>query len=441
MTKAKKAMLNQVRPKVGIGQVRPSNGLHQKRLAREVRFQWYGKLALSFAFLALVVLLFTLFARGATGFIATEVKLEVTYDAVVLGVTDGADIKHIPMGGYYLLMQQGLKKQFPEVVERKDKRELYGLVSMGATRDIRAALVKNPALLGSSKTLWLPASSPVDLYKKGKVDVSVAEIDRALSDQQLKWISTLEKQGAVRKTFNTRFFTAADSRQAEKAGFLGAIVGSLWTMLVCLALAFPLGVMTSVYLEEFARKNWFTDIIEVNINNLAAVPSIVFGLLGLSLYINVMHMPRSAPLVGGLTLALMILPVIIISTRTALKAVPDSIRQGALALGATKLQTIWHHTLPLAMPGVMTGTILGLARAIGETAPLLMIGMVAFVADVPRGVTDPSTVMPVQIYLWATSPEAGYVEKTAAGIMVLLVLLLAMNALAIYLRKKFEVRW
>jgi phosphate transport system permease protein len=415
--------------------------LHQRRLARESRFQWYGKCALGLALLALVVLLYTLIARGATGFFSTEVQLEITYDAAVLGTENADELKHIPMGGYYTLVQQALKNKFPDVLERKDRRELYALISMGATRDVRAALIEKPQLLGQKKSLWLPASSALDLYKKGKLDMSGEASDRALSDQQLSWIKSLENESAIRLGFNTRFFTAADSRQPEKAGFLGAMVGSFFTLMVCLALAFPLGVMTSVYLEEFARKNWFTDVIEVNINNLAAVPSIVFGLLGLSLYINVMHMPRSAPLVGGLTLALMILPVIIISTRTSLKAVPDSIRQGALALGATKLQTVWHHTLPLAMPGIMTGTILGLARAIGETAPLLMIGMVAFVADVPRGITDPATVMPVQVFLWATSPEAGFVEKTAAGIMVLLVLLLAMNALAIYLRKKFEVRW
>ncbi len=257
----------------------------------------------------------------------------------------------------------------------------------------------------------------------------------------MAWLKTLQEKGLLRTAFNRTFFMQGDSRSPEQAGFLGAMIGSALTLIVCLLVAFPLGVMTAVYLEEFARKSVFVDLIEVNINNLAAVPSIVFGLLGLAVYINVMGLPRSAPLVGGMTLALMILPVIIIATRAGLSSVPDSIRDAARALGASPLQVVWHHALPLAMPGIMTGTILGMARAIGETAPLLMIGMVAFVADLPTGFTSSATVMPVQIYLWASSPDAGFVEKTAAGILVLLVLLLAMNALAIYLRKKFEVRW
>lgn len=412
-----------------------------KRYAAERRFKLYGKLAMGFAVACLVALLVTLAVRGATGFFATDIELTITFDTDVLGIEDAADIKQVPMGSYYTLLQRGIKEKFPEVTSKSELRALYGLISLGGTRTLRNYLKENPAVIRQAVTLHVPASSRVDQFIKGQIDVDAPETERAISDAQIGWVNALDAAGNITLHFNTKFFTQADSRQPEQAGFLGAIVGSLWTMLVCFALAFPLGVGAAVYLQEFARKNWLTDLIEVNINNLAAVPSIVFGLLGLSLYIGFMHLPRSAPIVGGLTLALMILPVIIISTRTALAAVPDSIRQAALALGATKLQTTWHHVLPLSMPGIMTGTILGLARAIGETAPLLMIGMVAFVADIPGGITDPATVMPVQIFLWATSPEAGYVEKTAAGILVLLALLLCMNALAIYIRKKFEVRW
>lgn len=289
--------------------------------------------------------------------------------------------------------------------------------------------------------MWVSASSNADLYLKGVISEKVPESERNLTDQQIGWLKTLEQKKLARTIFNSTFFTQGDSRAPEQAGFLGAMIGSGLTLIICLLVVFPLGVMTAVYLEEFARKSKWVDIIEININNLAAVPSIVFGLLGLAVYINVMHLPRSAALVGGMTLALMVLPVIIIATRVALKSIPDSIRDAARALGASPIQVVWHHVLPLAMPGIMTGTILSMARAIGETAPLLMIGMVAFIVDLPMGFTSPATVMPVQIYLWASSPEIGFTQKTAAGILVLLVLLLLMNALAIILRKRFEVRW
>jgi phosphate transport system permease protein len=280
---------------------------------------------------------------------------------------------------------------------------------------------------------WVAASNVMDAQIKGEITDP--------DTPTYHYVQTLKEAGKTRLVFNPTFFSEADSRSPSRAGFLGAILGSIFTMAICLMVAFPLGVMTAVYLEEFAPKNRLTDIIEVNINNLAAVPSIVFGLLGLAVFLHFFDLPRSAPVVGGLTLALMTLPVIIISTRVALKAIPDSIRQAALALGATRLQAVTQHVIPLAIPGIMTGTILGAARALGETAPLLMIGMVAFIADVPQGFTDPATVMPVQIYIWASSPESGFVEKTSAGILTLLVFLLLMNATAIYIRKKFEVRW
>jgi phosphate transport system permease protein len=276
---------------------------------------------------------------------------------------------------------------------------------------------------------------------KGHIDRSVPEIARRISDLQLSWIDTLSDQGRIRKQFNTAFFTNGDSREPELAGIRGALVGSFYTLIVTLLLSFPIGVASAVYLEEFAPKNRLTDIIEVNINNLAAVPSIVFGLLGLAVFLNFAGLPRSAPVVGGLVLTLMTLPTIIISGRAALKSVPPSIREGALGIGASKTQMVMHHVLPLALPGMLTGTIIGMAQALGETAPLLMIGMVAFIVDVPGGFTDPSTVLPVQIFLWADSPERAFVERTSAAIIVLLGFLIVMNATAVFLRKRFERRW
>jgi phosphate transport system permease protein len=267
------------------------------------------------------------------------------------------------------------------------------------------------------------------------------ESDRRIKDNQLAWIHDLQEQSRVEKRFNTTFFSAGDSREPELSGIKGAAAGSFFTLLICLAIAFPVGVAAAVYLEEFAPKNRWTDLIEVNINNLAAVPSIVFGLLGLAVFINFFGLPRSVPLVGGLVLALMTLPTIIIASRAALKSVPPSIREAALGIGASPMQTITHHVLPLALPGMLTGTIIGMAQALGETAPLLMIGMVAFIVDIPGSVMDPSAVLPVQIYLWADSPERAFVERTSAAIMVLLAFLISMNLLAVWLRKKFERRW
>ncbi len=269
----------------------------------------------------------------------------------------------------------------------------------------------------------------------------VPEDSRRLTDKQIGWLWTLEQRGKTELVFNTTLFSSGDSREPELAGIWGAAVGSFWTLLVTLSLSFPIGVMAAVYLEEFAPKNRWTDIIEVNINNLAAVPSIVFGLLGLALFLNFFGLPRSAPLVGGLVLTLMTLPTIIIASRAALKSVPPSIREAALGMGASRLQAMTHHVLPLALPGMLTGTIIGMAQALGETAPLLMIGMVAFIAEIPGGPTDPGTVLPVQIYLWADAPERAFVERTSAAIMVLLAFLITMNLSAVLLRKKFETRW
>jgi phosphate transport system permease protein len=279
------------------------------------------------------------------------------------------------------------------------------------------------------------------MFMKGHVDREAPETDRRIKDNQLAWLDRLQSEGRIEKRFNATFFTAGDSREPELAGIRSAVVGSLLTLMVTLALSFPIGVAAAVYLEEFAPQNRLTDIIEVNINNLAAVPSIVFGLLGLAVFINFFGIPRSAPLVGGLVLTLMTLPTIIIASRATLKSVPPSIREAALGIGASPMQTILYHVLPLAMPGMLTGTIIGMARALGESAPLLMIGMVAFIVDAPSGIFDPSTVLPVQIFLWADSPERAFVERTSAAIMVLLAFLIVMNALAVLLRKRFERRW
>ena len=310
---------------------------------------------------------------------------------------------------------------------------------------INGGLVKIDQVSGSeiSGEALLPLKSEADAASGDWQIVSYVtpESNRRVKDQEIAWISVLEEQGRIENRFNWSFFQTGDSREPEQAGILGAVVGSLFTLIVTLLISFPIGVLAATYLEEFAPKNRWTDLIEVNINNLAAVPSIVFGLLGLAVFLNVFGMPRSAPVVGGMVLALMTLPTIIIASRAALKSVPPSIRQAALGMGASRLQTVTHHVLPLAMPGILTGTIIGMAQALGETAPLLMIGMVAFIVDVPGGFTDPATVMPVQIYLWADSPERAFVAKTSAAIMVLLAFLILMNALAVLLRKRFERRW
>jgi phosphate transport system permease protein len=302
-------------------------------------------------------------------------------------------------------------------------------------------VVENPDLIGSRQTVWLPASDEVDQLTKGVIPRDVPESQRRVSDLQLAWIDELAADGVLEQRLNIDFFTRANSQEPEVAGVWGAVVGSFYTMAVTLALAFPVAVGSAVYLEEFAPKNVWTDLLEVVINNLAAVPSIIFGLLGLAIFLNFLRLPRSTPLVGGMVLALMILPVIIISSRAALKAVPPSVREGALAAGASHLQVVWYHVLPLALPGILTGTILSMAQALGETAPHLLVGMVAFIVQTPGGITESASVLPVQIFLWSTSPERGFVEKTAAAIMVLLAFLIVMNALAIYLRHRLERRW
>ncbi len=413
----------------------------RRRHIKEVRFQWVGRIAIliSLGFLALMFIAISV--RGYSVFEQTHIQLDIFFDEAHLDPSGARDPEMLLIADYKPLLTTALQRRFREVQERREKRRLYKILSRGAVFALGEMVQKNPNLIGTSQRLWLPASAEVDLYMKGKVDVSLEEELRRLKNKEINWVNQLKAQGQIKKKFNTRFFTKGDSREPELSGILGAVIGSAFSLLVCFTIAFPLGLLTAIYLEDFAKKTLLTDLIEININNLAAVPSIVFGLLGLSIFLGVFHLPRSTPLVGGMVLALMTLPTIIIAARASLRSVPNTIREAALGLGASKVQTTFHHTVPLAMPGILTGTILGMAGALGETAPLLMIGMVAFIVDVPQGITDVATSLPVQIFLWADSPEKGFVERTAAAIMVLLSFLVLMNLLAVFLRKKLQRQW
>lgn len=409
-----------------------------KRYRAEKRFRLYGVLAIGFGLLALLLLFTDIISKGYSAFYETVIELEVTLDRQALGISDPHNPDQINHANYTAVIRAALKEPFPHVKGRQNTRQLYSLVSSGARYALRDRLKAEPSLLGKTLTWRLLADDDVDRYAKA------SEKERAhsrLSDQQQNWVTTLEQRGQLKRQWNQTFFTGGNSREPEQAGIWSAVVGSFYTMLVTLLLSFPIGVAAAIYLEEFAPTNLFTDFIEVNINNLAAVPSIIFGLLGLAILIGWFGMPRSVPLVGGLVLALMTLPTIIISSRAAIKAVPPSIREAAMALGASKMQVVLHQVLPLALPGMLTGAIIGMAQALGETAPLLLIGMVAFIVDVPATPMDPSTVLPVQIYLWADKPEQSFVAMTSAAIMVLLGFLITMNTLAVLLRKHLERRW
>ena len=413
----------------------------RRRHAAERRFRAYGVVAIALSIAFLLLLFTTIVSNAYTALGQTHIRLKVDFDAERIDPRGTGDPEVILAGDFGGVVKSALRERFPDVEGRRDRRSLYAIVSPGAAFDLQKMAISNPELVGTSREIWLVASDDVDMLLKGFIPRDVPESDRRINDKQIGWVDALIAEGAVEKKFNTRFFTAGDSREPELAGILGAVAGSFFTMAVTLILAFPLGVATAVYMQEFAPKNRWTDLIEVNINNLAAVPSIVFGLLGLAVFLNVLHLPRSAPVVGGVVLALMTLPTIIIAGRAALGAVPPSIREAALGIGASRMQATFHHVLPLAMPGILSGTIIGMARALGETAPLLMIGMVAFIVDIPKGPFDPATVLPVQVFLWADSPERAFVERLSAAIVVLLVFLVLMNAAAIYLRKRFERRW
>ena len=411
----------------------------KRRNRSEARFRWYGRLAVFIGLAAVATLFFDIIGKGHGAFKATYIKLEVHYDQALIDIDNLTDTEQMIAGNWQALPKVALREKFPNVSGRSDKRRLNNLLSSGAGFDLKDRLVANPHLLGRKESIWLLADDDIDTYFKSWLagDAYAAR----LSSKQVQWIEGLHQQGLIELQFNINLFTRGDSREPEQAGIRGAVMGSLLTLVLTLMLSFPIGVAAAIYLEEFAPKNKWTDFIEVNINNLAAVPSIIFGLLGLAIFINFFHVPRSVPIVGGLVLTLMTLPTIIITSRAAIKSVPPSIREAAFGIGASHMQTVAHHVLPLALPGMLTGAIIGMAQALGETAPLLMIGMVAFIVDIPGSFTDPATVLPVQIFLWADSPERAFIEKTSAAIMVLLTFLIIMNTSAVWLRKRLERRW
>jgi phosphate transport system permease protein len=413
----------------------------RRRYWAERRFRFYGMSAVILGIVFVLFLFVNIFMKGASTFRQTYIKLEVFYDPAIIDPAGTRKPEDIANADYQQIIRASMKERFPQVEGRRDTRDLYRLISGGATFDLRSRVMNTGDLIGQRETQWVLASDDVDMLMKGRIPRALAGEGGPLSEDQISWIDSLVKADALELRFNRTFFTNGDSREPEQAGVGGAIMGSLFTLALTLVLSFPIGVAAAIYLEEFARKNRWTDMIEVNINNLAAVPSIVFGLLGLAVFIGFFGLPRSAPLVGALVLTLLTLPTIIIASRAALKGVPPSIREAALGMGASKIQMVTHHVLPLAMPGMLTGTIIGMARALGETAPLLMIGMVAFIVDVPKGLTDPATVLPVQVFLWADSPERAFVERTSGAIIVLLGFLVVMNATAVVLRNKFERRW
>ncbi|AXI42461.1 phosphate ABC transporter permease PstA [Sulfitobacter sp. SK011] len=425
----------------------------RKRNRAEARFKMYGIAAIAVGLLMLAVLLVTIIGRGAGAFQQTFVTLPVELAAEKLdkkGNRDLADIKKVSTFGYAPLMNAALEAKVAQAgIETGLKpKAMADILSKDAAAQLRNFVLANPEMIGEVVEFRFLTNSRVDGYLKGRVTRDSIANDKNINAEQLDLVDQLRADGALKKQFNLAFITGADASDArpEAAGMGVSMIGSLFMMLVVLVLALPIGVAASIYLEEFAPKNWITDIIEVNISNLAAVPSIVFGILGLAVFINYMHLPNSAPLVGGLVLTLMTLPTIIISTRASLKSVPPSIRDAALGVGASKMQSVFHHVLPLAAPGILTGAIIGLAQALGETAPLLLIGMVGFIASnapdsISSGLLDPNSAMPAQIYEWAKRADPAFYERAWGGIIILLVFLITMNAIAIMLRRRFERRW
>jgi len=414
-----------------------------KRLNSEKRFRIYCIGAMSFALAWVLILFLNIFSSGYSAFYRTVIQVNVPFvnlieDTSQFSEMSSEDINKLSM---YSFSKKTIYGLFPDIEEKKDKKMLIRIFSIEFEQEIREFLKSNKSNINETETIYLTASDDVDQVNKGNYPRDLDEDKRRIKDIQLLFFDDLVDRGLVSYEFNLPFLMRGDSREPELAGVGGSIVGSLFTILVVLILSFPIGIFAAIYLEEFAPKNKVTDFIEININNLAAVPSIVFGLLGLGIILNTFGLPRSTPLVGGIVLSLMTLPTIIIATRASLRAVPPSIREGALAVGATKMQAVMHHVVPVAMPGALTGTIIGLAQALGETAPLLLIGMVAFVVDVPQTPLDASASLPVQVYLWSESAERGYVEKTSATIMMLLGFLILMNLAAVLIRRKFETKW
>lgn len=414
------------------------------RYAAERRFRAYGLAAISFGLIFLFLLLWSVVSKGHTAFQQTMITVPVEFSELIIDPKNerATNPAKLMTANYPVLARDAVAKVLGVApTDKAGLRAVNVMISDSVRTQLRDIVVADPSVIGTTRSVTLLASGDVDSAFKGQVDMSGDEANRRISNQQLGWMNQLVESGQLGKHFNTGIFVNGASSRPEAAGVGVALIGSFYMMLIVLVLSLPIGVAASIYLEEFAPKNRLTDLIEVNINNLAAVPSIVYGLLGLSVFINFMGFPRSASLVGGLVLTLMTLPTIIIATRAALKAVPPSIRAAALGLGASKMQTIFHHVLPLAMPGILTGTIIGLAHALGETAPLLLIGMVAFVANYPTTPMDPSTALPVQIYMWANEAERAFVERTSGAIIILLLFLILMNVGAILLRRRFERRW
>ena len=414
------------------------------RYAAERRFRAYGLAAIALGLFFLFLLLGSVIAQGYTAFWQTSIQLDVNFDQEVIDPDGNRDNDRMVLltANYPLLAQRALHEKLGvDPDDRAARRDANSLLSQGVRTQLRDMVVTDPSIIGTTRSVWVLAHGDIDSAAKGQFDLTVEESRRRVNDRQLGYMQTLEEAGVMEGRFNTGLFTFGASSRPETAGMGVAIIGSFYMMAIVLVLALPIGVAASIYLEEFAPKNRLTDVIEVNINNLAAVPSIVYGLLGLAVFINFAGLPRSAAVVGGLVLTLMTLPTIIIATRAALKAVPPSIRAAALGVGASKMQMVFHHVLPLAAPGILTGTIIGLATALGETAPLLLIGMVAFVADYPATPFDPSTALPVQIYMWSGQAERAFVERTSGAIIILLLFLAVMNITAIILRRRFERRW
>ncbi|TNE56772.1 MAG: phosphate ABC transporter permease PstA [Alphaproteobacteria bacterium] len=410
----------------------------RKRHGKEIRFRLLGLSAILASLGFLVFFVASIVITGYGAFVKTVVLVDVDLSQEALGLEAGYTSTDLEDVSYRTVVRGAIRGMFADVSGRSARRELTGLLGAGAEFELKDIVLKNPELVGSQQSFWMTASDDFDLFNKGGAKEETAT---QLTPQQKDWYRGLLRDGRVKTAFNADFLTASDSRDPELAGVWGAIKGSFFALGICLLLSFTVGVLAAIYLEEFAPKNRWTSFLEVNINNLAAVPSITYGLLGLAIFLGIFGLPRSASLVGGMVLALMTLPTIIISSRVALQAVPPSIREAALGIGASHIQAVFHHVVPLALPGMLTGTIIGMARALGETAPLLMIGMVAFIADAPSSVLDPASALPVQVYLWADSPERAFAEKTAGAILVLLAFLVLMNLAAVILRKRFEKRW
>ncbi|MFZ9714952.1 MAG: phosphate ABC transporter permease PstA [Pelagibacteraceae bacterium] len=412
----------------------------KKRHRAEARFKLYGLVSIILALTFVGFLVFTIFSKGSDAFSKTTIKVNVSFNAEILSLPSNPSLEDIQDADYYDLALESINKLLL-TSNPDDEKLLKKLFSPDFDLEIKNYLVKNPDLINQTQDINLTSSDDIDQLFKGNFPRDIPEDRRQVNDRQLEIFDELVAQDKIQKKFNNYFFTNGDSRDPELAGIGASLLGSFFSVVICLILSFPIAILASIYLEEFAPKNKITDFIEININNLAAVPSIVYGLLGLGILLGFMNFPRSTPLVAGITLALMTLPRIIIPCRASLKAVPPSIREGALAVGASKFQSVFHHVVPLSLPGTLSGTIIGLAQALGETAPLILIGMVAFVVDIPGSPIDPASSLPAQVYLWSESAERGFVEKTSATIMILLTFLIVMNFIAVYLRQKFEKKW